>query len=458
MKHKLLIVDDDKLAVDAIALYLERNGFVVDVADTGDCGLAFVRQNLGKYSLAIVDFFMPEMNGATVIREIRKLEPALMILGLSGDNSVDTHNTALDAGAEAFFVKGDNLEKLYGIVRRFCDKHEEATRVVEIEPASNLKQKTIESVGLIGRSSHLVQVSALIKKFAATNDTVLIRGENGTGKERVARAIHDHSSRSSKAFIAVNMTSLTESLIESELFGHEKGAFTGANRNKIGKFQLANAGTLFLDEIGDMPLDLQAKLLRVLQEKILTPVGAEKDVKLDVRIVAATNVDLDAAVIAGKFREDLYYRLKVLPIDLLPLRDRKEDIHPLVAYFTDRYNHNKGVSKHFLEKTVNLMCNHDWRGNVRELEHEVVRLLTLNESHLVTPQELDKKYFFNNSPAVTSYPELEKSLMEAERIFIRKMLSQSKSLREAAKLMVVSKTTLIRRMRALGIEYEKSVI
>lgn len=459
MKHRILIIDDNECAIDGIRLYLEANGFVVDFASNGDHGVALVRQNPGRYSLVIVDFFMPEgeITGTEIIREIRRINPVTLIMGLSGDKSVDTHNTSLEAGAESFFVKGDDLAKLYGIVRRFCDRFEESNRVLEITQTRDEKIELIESIGYIGCSTHLAQTAALLKKFAKTDQTVLIRGENGTGKEMAARAIHTQSKRAGKPFIAANVTALTDSLFESELFGHKKGAFTGANRDRAGKFQQADGGTLFLDEIGDLPMEMQVKLLRALQEKEISPVGSERTVKVDVRIVAATNVDLEAAVKAGRFREDLYYRINGFPVKLKPLRERKEDIAPLVFYFTNVYNKKNSISKSFLTKTVEMMCNYEWPGNIRELEHEVDRLLTLTDGQRVTPKDLDQKFHLvsQGETLIEDYPDLEVELAEKERRFIVRKLAQGNSIREAASNMKMSKTTLLRRMKALCIEYKK---
>lgn len=462
MKHRVLIIDDDECAIDGIRLYLESNGFVVDFASDGDHGVALVRQNPGRHSLVIVDFFMPEgqTSGTEIIREIRKINSATLIMGLSGDKSVDTHNTSLEAGAESFFVKGDDLAKLYGIVRRFCDRFEESNRIIEVTSTRDEKVELIESVGFIGCSTHLAQTAALLKKFAKTDQTVLIRGENGTGKEKAARAVHTQSKRDGKPFVAANVTALTDSLFESELFGHEKGAFTGANRSRAGKFLQANGGTLFLDEIGDLPMEMQVKLLRALQEKEITPVGSERTLKVDVRIVAATNVDLEAAVKAGRFREDLYYRINGFPVKLKPLRERKEDIAPLVVHFAKVYNEKNGTSKNFLTKTVEMMCNYDWPGNIRELEHEVDRLLTLTDGPRVGPKDLDQKFHLVNhdESLIEDYPDLEVELADKERRFIARKLAEGNSIREAASNMKMSKTTLLRRIKALGIEYKKEIV
>jgi len=460
MKHRLLLIDNEQCTIDGIVAFLESCGFQVDFAPDPDHGIALVRQNPNRYSLIIVDFFMPTAeDGIYAIREIRKLNPFVCVMGLSGDNSVQTHNTSLDAGAESFFVKGDNLEKLYGIVRRFCDRHEDATRVVEIETPKDEKARLIESVGMVGVSTSMAQAATLIKKFGNTNETVLIRGENGVGKEGVAKAIHMNSLRKGKPFVAFNVNAIAATLFEAELFGSEKGSYTGSNRNKKGKFQLADGGTMFLDEIGDMPMDMQVKILRALQEKEVIPVGAEKPVKVDVRIVAATNVNLEAAVKAGRFREDLYYRLKVFPIEITPLRSRKEDIEPLVHHFKNEFNKERGTNVGFTGMTLKLLCNYDWYGNVRELESEVKLLMVVCEGPNVLPEHLDPK--FHLAPAnglLEEYPDFEAQAKNSERTFFKRGLARGNSIRQGAALMKISKTTLLRKMKELGIEFDKEPV
>lgn len=462
MKHRFLIVDDNECAIDGIRLYLESQGYVIDYVTNGDLALAHIRQNPNRYTLIIVDFFMQpgELSGVETIREVRRINPSMLILGLSGDISVDTHNASLEAGAEAFFVKGDAIEKLYGLVRRFCDRFEEANKVVEPIQNKSENVEIIKSMGAIGCSTSLAQTGILIQKFAKIDQTVLIRGENGTGKERAARAIHDLSNRAKKPFIPVNVTALSDALFESELFGHEKGAFTGAHRSRTGKFLQAHSGTLFLDEIGDLPLDMQVKLLRALQEKEITPVGADRTIKVDVRIVAATNVDLELAVKTGRFREDLYYRLGGFQVPIKPLRDRKEDIHPLVCHFTAKYNEEHKQNKKFLHQALEYLCNYNWPGNVRELENEINRILTLAEGDRITPRDLDQKFHLSThkESLILDHPDLLADLEDRERKFFISKLATGDSLREIAAKIKISKTTLLRRLSALGIKPKKETI
>lgn len=462
MKHRILIIDNDECAIDAIRQSLEAQGFIIEFAVSGDTGIAMVRRNPTRYSFIVVDFFLAEgeTTGTETIREIRRINPAALIMGLSGDKSTNTHNTSLAAGAESFFVKGDDLEKLYGIVRRFCDKYEEAFRVLEPEVTSEENIAIIKSMGAIGCSTSLAQTAVLLNKFAKIEATVLIRGENGTGKEQAARSIHELSKRARKPFVPVNVTAISSSLFESELFGHAKGSFTGALTNRAGKFLQAEGGTLFLDEIGDLPMDMQVKLLRAIQEKEITPVGSDRTIKIDVRFVAATNVNLETAVKAGAFREDLYYRLAGFQVPIKPLRERKEDIRPLVLHFTEKYNKESGHNKKFLNQTFSMLCNYSWPGNVRELQNEVQRLLTLTDSDRVTPRDLDQKFHLASSVEsdIQDHPDLVADLEKRERLFFIQKLSTGDSLREIAAKVKMSKTTLLRRLKALGIQQKKETI
>ena len=462
MKHRILIIDNDECAIDAIRQFLEAQGFIVEFAISGDIGIAMVRRNPTRYSFIVVDFFLAEgeITGTETIRAIRRINPTALIMGLSGDKSTNTHNTSLAAGAESFFVKGDDLEKLYGIVRRFCDKHEDAIRVLEPELTNEENIAIIKSTGAVGCSTSLAQTGILLNKFAKTEATILIRGENGTGKEQAARSIHDLSKRAKKPFVPVNVTAISSSLFESELFGHAKGAFTGALSNRAGKFLQAEGGTLFLDEIGDLPMEMQVKLLRAIQEKEITPVGSDRTIKVDVRFVVATNVNLETAVKAGTFREDLYYRLAGLQVPIKPLRERKEDIRPLVLHFTEKYNKESGHNKKFLNQTFSLLCNYNWPGNVRELQNEVERILTLTDGDRVTPRDLDQKFHLASATEseIQDHPDLMADLEKRERHFFIQKLSTGDSIREIAAKLKISKTTLLRRLKALGIQQKKETL
>jgi DNA-binding NtrC family response regulator len=279
LQHTILLVDDDPNIRSSMVAFLNDEGFAVRAVETGEEAIAIVRQGINQFSLGMIDFHMPGMSGPEVIREIKSREPNLAILGFSGDDSIEAHNQSLDSGAVFFVEKDIANAKLLGIIHRLCRDVEKRTKPVVLF-TENANRKLIESVDMVGVSNALADTANLIMRFASSKETVLIRGENGTGKEKVARAMHKNSPRTLMPFIAVNCASIPESLIESELFGHEKGAFTGANRARVGFFQAAHGGTIFLDEIGELPMHLQATLLRVLQEKTIMPVGSNIAKKL----------------------------------------------------------------------------------------------------------------------------------------------------------------------------------
>jgi two-component system response regulator AtoC len=376
MKHKILIIDDCELDLQGLELLLEGQDFQVRATTDSDEGIAFVRQNRGAISLAIVDYHMPGQSGAKVAEALSALDPDLQIATYSGDTSADALGNTLSAGSQYFIPKGMEADKLLAIVKMFCSRFEEANKTKKIEPVTAADIAKINTIGITGCSRHLVEVVDLISKYAPQDETVLITGENGTGKEKVARALHNLSGRRGP-FIAVNCGALPMDLLESELFGHEKGAFSGALRTKVGLVNAANNGTIFLDEIGDLALLLQVKLLRFLQEGEVRPVGSNHSEKVNTRVIAATNINLDEAVPAGRFRQDLFYRIKGTPINLLPLRRRPEDIKPLVH----RFSHHSFAS-HFVMNGGSLYDLQKLLGHARFEE-------TQRYAHL-TPEHLAK--------------------------------------------------------------------
>jgi two-component system, NtrC family, nitrogen regulation response regulator NtrX len=452
MKPHILLIDDDPLGRIGIRMPLQAAGFSVDEAEDGDIGAAMIRQNGGKYFLAIVDYFMPSGNGPETIKKIRLHDPLVNIVGLSGDDGVEIHNSSLEAGAEAFFVRDDAPEKLVGIVKRIYDNIIRYKPVLESDLES--REAIIKSVGMFGCSEHLEKVAKLIGRYAPSNETVLITGENGTGKERVARSLHVRSNRASQPFVPLNMAAIPDHLAENELFGSVRGSYTGSVKDKTGKFIEANGGTIFLDEIGDMKLELQAKLLRVLQEKEVTPIGSTKTFSVNVRVVAATNANLIKNIKSGLFREDLFYRLNVLPIELLPLRQRKEDIDPLVSYFVHRFNEESGSKKVMLRQTVERLKTYNYPGNIRELESIIKRLLTAVDGPKITPHDLDSDERFARiayEEPITSYSNLEQKLKDSEREFLELAAIDGGSIRDIAARIGMTKSKLDRKLKEFGI-------
>jgi DNA-binding NtrC family response regulator len=456
MRHNILLVDDDLALRISMKNFLEEEGFFVKAVSGGDEAIAHIRQGTLPFSLALVDYHMPDLSGPEVIKTIREIDSKLTLVGFSGDDSDLAHNNSLDSGAMMFIAKDVSNNKLLGILHRICREVERREKKYAALPGSDRKS-LIESVGMVGVSEHLAKVAGFICKMAPSIDTVLIRGANGTGKEKVAQALHELSPRRLGPFIAVNCAAIAKDLIESELFGHEKGAFSGASQANQGKFQAANGGTLFLDEIGDMPLAAQVALLRVLQSKEVIPVGSSQVKKINVRVVAATNAPLEDRITQGLFREDLYHRLNVLPINLVALDDRPEDIAPLVLSFLDKENRKRGLQKTITESCIRELEKRRWPGNIRALGNAVSRMHLLTEETLITEESLK---FIKTDESDVSPPSGTSSDLELLRVrhtdeeiaLVARTLDAAESLSAAAAKLGVTRSTLRSRLRALKIK------
>lgn len=456
MQHNILLIDDDPAIRESMKNFLEDEGFAVKSFASGDDGIAFVRQKTMPISIALVDFHLPDIKGPQIIKSLTDINSEISILGFSGDDSVEAHNTSLDSGASFFITKDTSDLKLLGILKRTCQKIEKRTKPLTLSSTSENK-KLIESVGMIGVSSSLAEVSNYIKKFGPTSDPVCIQGANGTGKEKVARAIHDHSPRRLLPFLAINCASIPATLIESELFGHEKGAFTGATTSKLGIFQAADGGTVFLDEIGELPLQLQASLLRVLQEKTIKPVGSTKERHVDFRLITATNANIQEMVLKGTFREDLYYRIHVLPIKLDPLNKRRDDIPHLAKYFLDKINLEKKQNKEILESTALLLQKMDWKGNIRELEHCITFLECMSVGKFLDESLLkERKPISFEVKNTNDYLAFQSTKDLQEKNLIADALEKSGSISGAAKFLDMSRSTLRDKIKKFKIEITKT--
>lgn len=456
MGFKILVVDDEDLALSTAKFTLEKEpDFEVHTTSNPDEAIRIIKNDPFGFAVILVDLIMPGKDGTAVVQELLKINPDLIIAINSGDYSREALKKCFASGVVDFIEKDNTpAEALVAKIRSFCRKFEETAQTF-VQPRPSEYESAIRSVGMIGRSQSLFEIAQLIKQAAPADCSILIQGESGTGKELVARAIHNHSARSKKPFVPINVAAIPENLLESDLFGHERGAFTGADRQKVGKFKVADGGTLFLDEIGDMKLELQAKLLRALQEGEISPIGSITSQKVNVRIVAASHVDLEKAVEQKKFREDLYYRLNVLKIPIPPLRDRPDDIQPLVAHFQRIY---KGENKTILMKTIRYLERYTWRGNIRELENEMEKLMTIVPAKKIEPCHLSSKFFDERispqmNPFDCTYEEFIKSLQNQERQYILNQLNKSSSLREAVKhRMKAPLGTIYGRMKKLGIK------
>jgi DNA-binding NtrC family response regulator len=395
---QILIADDDEVSGQLFAEVLAGEGYRVRHVRSGGDALTALAQD--RPDLLIVDVRMPGVNGLDVTRQAHRDNPELPVVVMTAFGSMDTAIQAIHDGAFDFISKPMNLEELKRTVRRALARPE--LRKPPVGEASGADDDTFLG-SVVGRSQPMMEVYKTIARAAPTRSTVLILGESGTGKEIIARAIHEHSERAGQAFVAVDCGALTETLLGSELFGHVRGSFTGAVSDKKGVFECAENGTCFLDEVGNINLENQAKLLRVLQEHEVRPVGSQRSIKVNVRIVAATNKNLEGLIRSDSFREDLYYRLKVVTIRLPPLRERAEDIAPLAEYFRERYSRESGKPVTAIsEPAMRQLVKYSWPGNVRELENVIERAVVLSNQHAITAEDLPAEIRTLSRPALYS--------------------------------------------------------
>ncbi|RKF02929.1 DNA-binding NtrC family response regulator [Tenacibaculum lutimaris] len=374
---KILIIEDEAAIRRVLKKIIseENDSYEVEEAEDGLAGIEMIKNT--DYDLVLCDIKMPKMDGVEVLEKARKIKPETPMVMISGHGDLDTAVNTMRLGAFDYISKPPDLNRLLNTVRNALDKKE---LVVENK---RLKKKVSKNYEMIGESEAITHIKDMIEKVSATDARVLITGPNGTGKELVAHWLHEKSDRSKAPMIEVNCAAIPSELIESELFGHVKGSFTGANKDRAGKFEAANGGTIFLDEIGDMSLSAQAKVLRALQENRIQRVGSDKDIKVNVRVVAATNKDLKKEIAEGRFREDLYHRLAVILIKVPALNDRREDIPLLVNFFAKKISEEQGMPKKaFADDAIKQLQEYDWTGNIRELRNVVERLLILGEKEV----------------------------------------------------------------------------
>ena len=452
MKFTLLIIDDEKNIREGLAANFELEDYNVKTAATGEEGLALIEK--GDIDLVITDLRMPGISGEQVLAKVSSETPGIPVIILTGHGSIDSAVDAMRHGAYDFLTKPLNLDQLSLIVKRALEgremslQHQQLKK--ELESSSVLKD-------MIGTSPAMQKVQELIKKVANTRANVLITGESGVGKELVANAIHNLSSRKDKSFIKVHCAALSETLLESELFGHEKGAFTGADKMQKGRFELAHGGTIFLDEIGEINQNVQIKILRVLQEKKFERVGGEQTIEVDVRIVAATNRNLEEEVKAGRFREDLYYRLNVIHIQVPPLRERKEDIPLLVSSFLQEFNQENGKSIKSVDKRAKTaLFNYSWPGNIRELRNCMEAAVVMCNGEEITQEDLPPTISSSSSGENIAIPQ-GLTLDEAEKIIIQEtLLANSNNKTRTAEILGIGRKTLQRKLAEWGIEGEEA--
>ena len=454
-KASILLIDDEEGSRQALLLLLKGSYNVTGVASGHEA-----RQRLAaeKFDIVITDLRLPDCSGIDLLKQIKSYHPATEVVLITGHASAETAVSAMKEGAYDYIIKPLNMEELRIILAKALEKRRLLSENIY------LKKQLREKYGfanIIGNSPAMQHVFGLMQRIIKTDSTVLVMGESGTGKEIVAKAIHFNSPRQDKPFVAVHCGAIPETLLESELFGHAKGAFTGAHREKIGKFESANNGTIFLDEIGTMPLHLQIKLLRVLQEQEIERVGSNSTVKLDVRVIAATNLSLENEVRNGRFREDLYYRLNVIPLIVPPLRERKEDIVPLARFFLTKYcTEMKRPPITISRQALEAMESYDWPGNVRELENAVERLVALAEGDSASIADLPDNIGKQHDSMVSFNYELTENgldltaaVSEMEKAIITRALARTDKVKaKAAALLKMNRTTLVEKMKRLGME------
>jgi DNA-binding NtrC family response regulator len=442
-KIKILVVDDEAIIRESLRDWLGDVGYQALTAENGFQALEIIEKE--KPGVAIVDLVMPGMDGIELLKRAKEISPSIEVIIITAYGSIPTAIAAMKEGAYDYLEKPFCPEKAELLIDRLAEHQ----RLLEENISLHQKlEKRYRFENIIAKSPKMRQLIEVIKVVAKSNATALITGESGTGKELVARAIHSQSYRKDKPLVAVSCSALSESLLESELFGHEKGSFTGAYAQKKGKFEVANRGTLFLDEIGEMSANIQVHLLRVLEEKEFTRVGGNEPIKVDVRVISATNKDMKEAVATGQFREDLYYRLNVVTIELPPLRDRKEDIPLLADHFLKKFAvENQKEIAGFSPDATDFLLKYDWPGNVRELENAIERAIILAKKPLIEFPDLPRGKLIR-----AGSPQQVQTLKEVEKNHILDVLTRAhRNYSQAARILGVSRMTLYNKARALGL-------
>lgn len=452
-KGKILIVEDEKSMREVLKILLEGEHHKIATASDGLEGLSYLDKDI--FDLVITDIKMPKANGFDVLKKVKEISPDTIVIMITAYANKETAIEAMKLGAYDYISKPFNIDEIRLIVRKAIEKKKEKDEL------SLLREKveasfTLENI--IGKSPRMQEMFKLIPRIAQSNSNVLIIGESGSGKELVASAVHNLSQRKEKNFLTINCATFPEGLLESELFGHMKGAFTGALYNKQGLFEIADGGSMFLDEIGEMPTNLQAKLLRVLENGTFRRVGGTTDIKVDIRIISATNKDLKEEIAAGRFREDLYYRLNVVPVNIPPLRERKQDIPLLAEHFLRKIS---GNTKRITSDAMKMLIDNPWKGNVRELDNVIERVALLTDKEEITPSDLPPEIVggagyvieMKGIPAITDEGvDIDKIVEEIERKYLLQALEKTGGVKtEAAKLLKLSFRSFRHRLHKYGI-------
>ncbi len=445
---KILVVDDEQSMTQFLSIVLRKEGYHVTAVNNGKDALEKVKAE--PYDVVITDIKMPGMDGIQLLQQIKKHDPSLPVVIMTAYASQQSAIDSVNQGAFQYLIKNAKNDEIKLVVRNALEMRKVRSENVFLK--RELK-KGHEEKTIIGSSDEMVKVFKMVDKVANSEATILIQGESGTGKELIAREIHYRSGKAQGPFVSINCGAIPRDLLESNLFGHVKGSFTGAVRDSAGLFQVAEGGTFFLDEVGDMPIATQVKLLRALQEREIIPVGGTQPVKIDCRLVAATNADLEKEVAAGRFRADLFYRLNVIPIRLPSLRQRRDDIPILVDHFLKR-NAQTHSPKVVNKEAMELLMRYDWPGNVRELENVMERSMILDESGVIAPEDLPEKIRFGHSQRgtlVIDTPTL--TLEELEKEYILKVLNHTRwQKKRASEILGINASTLYRKLLSYGMD------
>jgi DNA-binding NtrC family response regulator len=450
-QERILMIDDSEEVCAHVSEYLRAEGFDIECSSHGAAGISLLEGNF--YDIVLTDLKMPDVDGMEVLRYLKEHAPDSICIILTGYGTIKNTVEAIKAGAFDYLTKPVKLDEIKIAIERALEHRNLKRENINLR---NQLRKKYQFENMIGDSEEIQKIFETIEKVADTDSTILILGESGTGKELIAKAIHYNSYRREGPFVPVNCAAIPSELLESELFGHEKGAFTNAIRTRIGRFELANGGTLFLDEIGDMSPNLQSKLLRVLQERQFDRVGGLRTIKTDIRVIAATHQNLKKAVEEGKFREDLYYRLNVIPIEVPPLRRRGTDIPLLIHHFIEQFNKSKKRNIQGIDaEAMKILMQYHWPGNVRELENVVERFVILASGEIIRPPDLPEKLqtLQENSPvAAPGIPEegisLDSAVSEFEKALILQALNKTGWVKNrAAQLLNLNRTTLIEKIK-----------
>jgi DNA-binding NtrC family response regulator len=449
VKNRILIIEDDKRLREVLKKILSRDGFDVEIAVDGSGGITEVKQDF--FDIALIDLKMPGMDGIEVLKVIKKISPQTYVIIMTAYGTIDSAVEAVKGGAFDYITKPFRTQELLLVIKKALEDRDLREKV---EYLTDQAEQRYRFDNIIGKSKAMQDVFQVIKRVSKTETTVLITGKTGTGKELVAKAIHYNSERKDKPFVVVNSSAIPETLLESELFGHVKGAFTGAFRDKRGLFQEAHEGTLFLDEIGEIPPSTQVKLLRAIENETITPVGGTRGEKINIRLIAATNHDLQEEVHRGSFRDDLYYRLRVMFIHLPELKERREDIPLLANHFLKKYNRSlKKEVKKISKEALTLFLNYDWPGNVRELEHAVERAVLVCDLEAILPEHLSPEIRFPEEARIRKAGEEGRSLEEMEKEYIKMILKKTNGHKsKAASILGMDRRTLYRKLKKYGID------